>query len=68
MNEKQVLKKINGNPNAASEFILLNQEVGIEDKEWMLQEANRVFRLHHIGIKAADVYFGKSVEWQIEAA
>ncbi len=68
LNKKQILKRINGNVDAASEFILLNQEVGIEDREWMLQEANRVFRLHRVGLKALDINFGSELKWQVEIA
>lgn len=68
MNKNQVLKKINGNPDCAGEFILLNLEVGIEDKEFLLKEANRVFRLHRIGLKAVDISFGKELKWQMECA
>ena len=68
LNKKQILKKINGNPDCASEFILLNQEVGIEDREWMIQEANRVFSLHRIGLKALDINFEPELKWQVEIA
>ena len=68
MCSSQILKKIHGNPDCAGEFILLNMEVSIEDKEFMLKDANRLFRLHNIGLKAVDVEFGKELRWQMEHA
>ena len=63
MCKSQVLKKIHDVPDCTSEFILINLEVNEEDKEYMIKECNRIFRLYQIGMKALDVRFAKQIEW-----
>ena len=68
LTKTQVLKKINGNPDCAAEFILTNLELTIEDKEWAIKEVNRSFRLHRLPMQVTDICFTNPIQWQINEA
>lgn len=65
---REVIKKINGNPDCASEFILANYELSIEDKMWAIKEVNRSFKLYKLPMQVEDIYFTKNQEahWKIK--
>jgi hypothetical protein len=67
LNRSEVLKRINGHPDCAAEFVLCNQEVDHEDRSWMIKEANRSFTIWGIPIIARDVEFNPLI-WHIEEA
>lgn len=65
---KEVIKKINGHPDCASEFMLTNYELDVEDKIWAIKEINRSFKLYKLPMQVEDVYFtkNKEVHWKIK--
>jgi len=65
---KEVIKKINGHPDCAAEFMLANYELDQEDKIWAIKEVNRSFRINHLPMQVEDLYFtkNKEVHWKIK--
>jgi hypothetical protein len=65
---KEVIKKINGHPDCASEFLLTNYELSLEDKTWAIKEVNRSFKVHQLPMQVEDLYFtkNKEVHWKIK--
>lgn len=65
---REVIKKINGNPDCASEFILANFELTLEDKDWAIKEINRSFKLHKLPMYVEDLRFTENglVHWKIK--
>lgn len=68
LTKKEVLKKINGNPDAAAEFVLSNYEIYFEDLDWALQEVNGIFNRHKLPMKVLDVHITAPQEilWKIQ--
>ena len=53
--KQEVLKKINGNPDCASEFLLTNHSIFMEDIEWAIEETNRSFQRHKMPMQVVDI-------------
>lgn len=67
LSAKEVIKKINGHTDCASEFLLCNKDVSIEDREWMIHESNRSFKVWHIPLRTLDVEFKyPNIYWHVE--
>jgi hypothetical protein len=63
----EVIKKINGHPDCAAEFILTNFELSLEDKDWAIKEINRSFTLYKLPMRVEDLRFtNKEVHWKIK--
>ena len=65
---REVIKKINGHPDCAAEFILTNLELCIEDKDWAIKETNRSFKLYKLPMYVEDLHFTENglVRWKIK--
>lgn len=65
---REVIKKINGHPDCASEFMLVNYELDAQDKTWAIKEVNRSFKMNKLPMIVEDVYFtkNKEVHWKIK--
>jgi len=65
---REVIKKINGHPDCASEFMLTNLELCMEDKDWAIKETNRSFKLYKLPMQVEDLQFTEhgTVRWKIK--
>lgn len=65
---REVIRKINGHPDCASEFMLANYELDVEDKTWAIKEVNRSFKMNKPPMLVEDVFFtkNKEVHWKIK--
>lgn len=66
LSQNEVLKRINGHPDCASEFILCNQDVDDEDHHWMVAEVNRSFKLWKVPLLVKRVEFLPQLAWFVE--
>lgn len=66
LSQSEVLRRINGHPDCASEFILCNQDVDDEDRHWMVAEANRSFKLWKVPMLVQRVEFLPQLAWYVE--
>lgn len=66
LTKEDVLKKINGHSDCSSEFLLCNTEVDHRDKEWMLKETNRSFKMWGIPLRTTDIEFLPHILWHVE--
>lgn len=53
--KQEVLKKINENPDCASEFLLTNHSIFMEDISWAIEETNRSFQRHKMPMQVVDI-------------
>jgi len=67
LTQREVLKKINGNPDCAAEFMLCNLEISMEDVPWAIQESNRTFKLHKLPFYVKDLcIYKKELLWKLQ--
>jgi hypothetical protein len=66
LTKEAVLKKINGHSDCSSEFLLCNKEVDLRDKDWMLKETNRSFRVWGMPMRITNVEFEPQSIWDVE--
>lgn len=67
LTKQEVLKRINGNPDCAAEFLLCNYEISVEDQTWAVEEANRSFKLHKLPMLVQDICISdQEILWKIK--
>ena len=67
LTKNEVLKKINGHSDCASEFLLCNEDCNTQDKNWMIKETNRSFKTWKVPLRTLDVEFGRGeIYWVME--
>ena len=67
LTKNEVLKRINGHSDCASEFLQCNTECNIQDKTWMIKETNRSFKTWKVPLRTLDVEFGRGeIYWDME--
>ena len=67
LTKNEVLKRINGHTDCASEFLQCNIECNIQDKNWMIKETNRSFKTWKVPLRTLDVEFGRGeIYWDME--
>ena len=66
LTEAAVLKMIKSSADCVGEFLLCNREVDLEDKDWMIKETNRSFRVWKMPMRITNVEFEPQIMWDVE--